>query len=224
MVPALSDRDFILQRVVRTLSESENPSSASNLVLQLALTELVKQIMREMAQDTEADNLRDDLLKKAIQLTAQRIGEQVEIADLPSVLSPYFERIYRSQRPVAKEIVELGMRLRQARQGEVLRFPKIVTDAPVPFRVTELGIRWNPEGLIAQPLAACRLNLDRMRQEYQARGLGYPWEIEIEDFVFIVEADCTIITFLEGVPASVAEQAKSALEQLAYNLYAPLKD
>lgn len=103
MVQVLSDRDFILRWVVQTLIESEDAGSTSNLVLQLAITELVKQTMRNMAQDTEADNLRGDFLKKAIQLTSQQISEQVEGADLSSTLAPYFERTYRSQRPIAKD-------------------------------------------------------------------------------------------------------------------------
>lgn len=219
MVQTLSDRDFILQRVVRILMESRDTINASNLVLQLALTELVKQVMREMAQDTEGDNLRGDLLRKAIQTTAQLIGERAEVADLPAILSPYFERIYKTQRGVAKEITELGIHLRYAMQGEVLRPPRVVTDTPVPFRVTELGIRGNPEGLVAQPLTNCSLNLDRVRNEYSVRGLGYPLEVEIEGIIFIIEADLSVITFLEGFPTSVIEQVRSAIEQLAYDLY-----
>ena len=53
MMQAVCDREFILQRVVRILAESADASNDSNLVLQLALTELVKQVMRELAQDTE---------------------------------------------------------------------------------------------------------------------------------------------------------------------------
>lgn len=49
MMQAVSDREFILQRVVRILAESADASNDSNLVLQLALTELVKQVMRELA-------------------------------------------------------------------------------------------------------------------------------------------------------------------------------
>lgn len=45
----------------------------------------------------------------------------------------------------------LGLRLRQARQGEVMRAPRIVRDAPVPFQITELGTRGQPEGLLATP-------------------------------------------------------------------------
>ncbi len=119
MVQAFSDREFILQRVVRILSENRDGINASNLVLQLALTEFVKQVMREMAQDAEGDNLRGDLLRKAIQITAQQIGERAEVPDLSTTLSPYFERIYKSQRAVAREMTELGMHLRAARQGEV---------------------------------------------------------------------------------------------------------
>ena len=223
MMQTVSDREFILQRVVRILSESADASNDSNLVLQLALTELVKQVMRELAQDTEADHLQGNLLQKAVQTTTQLIQERVETSDLPFDLSPYFERISHSQRWVAKEMTELGLRLRQARQGEVLRSPRVVLDAPVSFRVTELGTRGTPEGLIASPLAACRLNLDEVRQEYRVRGLGYPWEVEVEEITFVVEADGSIITFLEGFPGSVIEQARVALEQLAHELYEPIE-
>ena len=223
MMQAVSDREFILQRVVRILAESADASNDSNLVLQLALTELVKQVMRELAQDSEADHLQGNLLQKAVQTTTQLIQERVETPDLPFDLSPYFERISHSQRWVAKEMTELGLRLRQARQGEVLRSPRVVLDAPVSFRVTELGTRGTPEGLIASPLAACRLNLDEVRQEYRVRGLGYPWEVEVEGITFVVEVDGSIITFLAGFPGSVIEQAKAALEQLAQDLYEPVE-
>ncbi len=221
MVQALSDREFILQGVVRILAQNREASNASNLILQLALTELVKQIMRELAQDPEGDHLRGDLLRKAIQTMARLIGERVEEANLSAVLSPYLERIYKSQRGVAKEMTKLGIQLRDARQGEVLRPPRAMSNTSVPFRITELGIRGNPEGLIAQPLAACRLNLERVRQEYRVQGLGYPKEVQIEGITFVVDADGSVIIFLEGFPASVIEQARSALEQLAYTLYDP---
>ena len=223
MMQAVSDREFILQRVVRILAESADASNDSNLVLQLALTELVKQVMRELAQDTEADYLQGNLLSKALQTTTQLIQERVETADLPFDLSPYLERIYRSQRWVAREMTELGLRLRQAQHGEVLRSPRVFLDAPVSFRVTELGTRGTPKGLIAYPLTACRLNLDEIRQEYRVRGLGYPWEVEVEEITFVVEADGSIITFLEGFPDSVIEQARSALNQLAQDLYEPIE-
>ncbi|XGV96560.1 MAG: hypothetical protein ACAF41_27990 [Leptolyngbya sp. BL-A-14] len=222
MVQTCSDREFNLQGVIRILTESRNASSTSNLVLQLALTELVKQVMREIAQDTEGDDLRGDLLRKAIQITAQLVGERAEVSNLSTTLSPYFERIYKSQRGVAKEMTALGRYLREARQGEVLRLPRVVTDAPVPFRVMELGVRGNPEGLIAQPLGACRLNLDRVQQEYQVRGIGYPKEVEIEGITFVIDTDGSIIVFLEGFPMSVIEQAGVALEQLVHALYVPL--
>ena len=85
----------------------------------------------------------------------------------------------------------------------------------------ELGVRGNLEGLIVQTLTTCCLNLDRVRQEYQVRGIGYPKEVQIEGITFVVDADGSIIVFLEGFPASVVEQARSALEHLARALYAP---
>ena len=61
MMQAVCDGEFILQRVVRILAESADASNDSNLVLQLALTELVKQVMRELAQGNEADHLQGNL-------------------------------------------------------------------------------------------------------------------------------------------------------------------
>ena len=61
MTQAVCDREFILQRVMHILAESADASNDSNLVLQLALTELVKQVMRELAQGNEADHLQGNL-------------------------------------------------------------------------------------------------------------------------------------------------------------------
>ncbi len=113
---------------------------------------------------------------KAIQITAQQIGERAAVLDLSTTMSPYFERIYKSQRAVAREMTDLGMYPRSARQGEGLHFPRMVTD--VPFRITEMGVE--------------------------------------------IDADGSIIVFLEGFPISVIEQAGGVLEQLAQALYAPL--
>ncbi|MBD2077910.1 hypothetical protein H6F86_29295 [Phormidium sp. FACHB-592] len=224
MVQAISDREFILQQVVRMLLENTETSSDSNLVLQLALTELVKQVMRELAQeDGEADHLQGKLLQSAVQTTTQLIEARVEAA-AQSDLSPSFARLSRSLRWVAKEMTALGLQLRQAQQGEVMRAPKVVSDAPVPFQITELGTRGHLEGLIATPLADCRLQQERVRQSYRVQASrGYPWEVESEGITFVVEADSSIITFLEGFPDAVIEQAKAALEQLAHDLYAPLE-
>ena len=223
MVQVISDREFILQRVVRMLLENTETSNESNLVLQLALTELVKQVMRELAQASEADYPQGKLLQAAIQTTTQLLEARTETA-IPCNLSPYWARIARSLRWVAKEMTTLGLRLQEARQGEVMRAPKVVSAAPVPFQITELGSRGHPEGLIVHPLADCRLDLERVRQSYRVQASrGYPWEVESEGITFVVEADSSIITFLEGFPEAVIEQAKSALEQLAHDLYAPVE-
>jgi hypothetical protein len=193
-----------------------------NLVLQLALTELVKQVMRELAQDSEADYLQGKLLQAAIQTTTQLLEARTATA-IPCNLSPYFARIARSLRWVAKEMTDLGLRLQAGRQGEVMRAPKVVYDAPVPFQITELGSRGHSEGLIVYPLADCRLDLERVQQSYRVQASrGYPWEVESEGITFVVEADSSIITFLEGFPDSLLAQAGADLEQLAQHLYAPL--
>ncbi|PZV10824.1 MAG: hypothetical protein DCF22_15790 [Leptolyngbya sp.] len=223
MMQAICDREFILQRVVHLLTSSADDSNTSNLILQLTLTELVKQVMRELAQAEESDLRQDNLLQQAIQATTQLIEEQSETA-LQWDLSPYFERIYRSQRWVAKEMSELGIRLQQARHGEVLRSPQVISHAPVPFRMAELGIRGAVEGLIAQPLMPCQLNMERLRQDYRVHGLNFPWEVGVDEITFIVEADGNILTFLEGFPGSVIEQARSELVQLASRLYVPIAD
>lgn len=67
MVQVLSDREFSLQQVVKILLESAETSNDSNLVLQLALTALVKQVMRELVQASEADHLQGKLLQSALQ-------------------------------------------------------------------------------------------------------------------------------------------------------------
>lgn len=222
MVQAISDREFILQRVVKLLTERGNASNTSNLILQLTLMELVKQVMRELAQDEESNCLGGNLLQKAVQITTQRIQEQIEPVALQVDLSLYFQRIYRSQRLVAKEMTELGLRLQQAWQGEVLRPPRMITDALVPFKIAELGLREAPEGLIAQPLTPCQLNMEGIRQDYQVHGMNFPWEVLVDEVTFVVEADGNILTFLEGVPGSVIERARSELVQLATRLYSPL--
>ena len=109
MVQAICDREFILQRVVHLLTSSVDASNTSNLILQLTLTELVKQVMRELAQAEESDLRQGNLVQQAIQTTTQLIEERAETA-LQWDLSPYFGRIYRSQRWVAKEMSELGIR------------------------------------------------------------------------------------------------------------------
>ena len=223
MVQAICDREFILQRVVHLLTSSADVSNTSNLILQLTLTELVKQVMRELAQAEASDLRQGNLLQQAIQTTTQLIEERAETA-LQWDLSPYFGRIYRSQRWVAKEMSELGIRLQQAQHGEVLRPPQVISHTPVPFRMTELGIRGAVEGLIAQPLMPCQLNMERLRRDYRVHGLNFPWEVGVDEITFIVEADGNILTFLEGFPGSVIEQARSELVQLASRLYVPMAD
>ena len=223
MMQAISDLEFILQRVVHLLTSSADASNTSNLILQLTLTELVKQVMRELAQDEESDLRQGNLLQKAVQATTQLIEARAETA-LPFDLSPYFGRIYRSQRWVAKEMSELGVQLQQARQSEVLRSPQVISDTPVSFCLAELGIRGALEGLIAYPLMPCQLDMERLRRDYQVHGLNFPWEVGVDEITFIVEADGNIVTFLEGFPGSVIEQAKSELAQLASSLYVPIGD
>jgi hypothetical protein len=220
MVPAISDRDFILQQVVQLLATAEGHND-SNLILQLALTELVKQVMRSLAQATDTEAVPPHLLPQAVQMTLQLLEAQTATAALPVDLSPYFERINRSQRWVAKEMTALSLQLRHA-QGEVSRTPRIVHETPVPFWVLALGTWAAPEGWLAQPLAPCRLQLEALRRDYAVRGQHAPWEVTVDEITFIVESDGSIITFLEGFPDSLLAQAGADLEQLAQHLYAPL--
>lgn len=55
------------------------------------------------------------------------------------------------------------------------------------------------------------------------RGMSSPWEVEIDEAILIVESEGSSITFLSGFPSSVMEQARSALEHLAHNLYEPME-
>jgi hypothetical protein len=220
MTQVLSDLEFILQSVVRILLARADTGSTSNLVLQLALTELVKQVMRDLVQDTEKNPLEGHLLQKAIQTTVQLIEKETRTAALQYDLSPYFTRIYRSERWVAKEMTELSLRLRQSR-NEFLRSPRSVIDVPVPFRVSELGTVSTLEGVMVHPLTPCQLDLEKIRQEYIVFGNGFPLEVEMNEITFVIEADGSVITFVEGFPESVIEQVKSSLEQFVCDLYAP---
>lgn len=223
MVQVISDQEFILQWMMQFLIKRADTNNPNNLILQLTLTELVKQVMRELARDEESHCFEGNLLQKAVQITSQKIQERTEPARLQLDLSLYFQRIYRSQRLVAREMTELGFRLQQAWQGEILRPPRVITNALVPFEIAELGLREVPEGLIAYPLTLCQLNMEQVHQDYQVHGMNFPWEVVVNEFVFVVEADGSIITFLEGFPSSFFEQSQAALIHLATALYIPLE-
>ncbi|WP_146141043.1 hypothetical protein [Stenomitos frigidus] len=221
MVPVLADQVFILQQVVQLLLAQAEAPHDSNLVLQLALTELVKQVMRSFAQTTAVEALQGHLLHQAVQTTHQLLQAQVGTTGLPCDLAPYFERIYRSQHEVAQAMTELSWRLVQT-ESEVFRARTIVDTAPVPFGVTPLGIHAIPEGLLAEPLQPCGLQREVLQRDYAVRGLHFPWEVTVQGLTCIVESDGSLITFLEGLSPAQVLQAGTSFELLARDLYVPL--
>lgn len=220
IVPVLSDQAFLRQQVRSLLRAQAAAPHDSNLVLQLVLTELVKQVMRSFAQTTAPEALQGQLLHEAVQTTHQWLQAQAGPEGLPCDLSPYFERLYRSQHEVAQAMTALSWRLVQT-EGAVFRAQGVVDTAPVPFCITPLGIQSIPDGLLAEPLRPCGLQREVLQRHYAVRGLHFPWEVTVQGLTCIVESDGSLITFLEHLSPAQLLQAGASFEQLARDLYVP---
>ncbi|MBD1867207.1 hypothetical protein H6F95_07810 [Cyanobacteria bacterium FACHB-471] len=191
--------------------------------IELGLTELVKNQMRQLAQE-DRDDKQINLLEQAIRVIEQRVQEQMSECDLQFCFAAYWASVRKALKFPAKEIAELGEKLRQSRRLERISERQQITSAnQVLFEVIEVGLQNAIEGLIAVPLpTVLELNLEGIRQNYLLEGDWFPFQVAVEKLQFVFDDDGTISVSTENFPEQLLLKARQVLLDLANQSYISL--
>jgi hypothetical protein len=76
------------------------------------------------------------------------------------------------------------------------------------------------EGLLATPTEnVTALNIDGIRQAFPTQGEWFPFEVSLDNFLFVVDDDGAIFISTENFPKEVLDRARTILHKLAEMLY-----
>jgi len=191
--------------------------------IELGLTELVKSQMRQLAQE-DRDDKQINLLEQAIRVIEQRVQERMAECDFQLCFATYWASVRKALKAPAKEIAELGEKLRQSKRlGRISERQQITSANQVLFEVIEVGLQNAIEGLIAVPLSTVlELNLEGIRQNYPLEGDWFPFQVTVGKLQFVFDDDGTISVSTENFPEQLLLEARQLLLDLANQSYISL--
>ncbi|MBD2054647.1 hypothetical protein H6F88_01145 [Oculatella sp. FACHB-28] len=220
-VKVLSQEEFVLQNVVaiaRCLMQREVEQHSS--ALELSLVELVREQMRSLSRESEGDQ-EANLLETAIAIVQKGVQGRLQEDSVQFNFDSYLASVRRTLKFPAREIAELGERLKQSREMQRLgERRRLISQSQVPFEVTEVGLRGAIEGLFAFPLTeVCVVDVGQVQPPYQVKGEWFPFLVTAESLEFVVDDDGSIFVATENLPERLIELAGEGLMELANQLY-----
>lgn len=194
-----------------------------SLGIEFAITELVRDEMRSLAQRERHFPSANDLLRLAI----ERVSEKIETALAQTKgdfdLDTYVHKVRTSLRFPAMEIQSLGEKLAESRDVERLGAKEdMISDSGRHFVVHELGLRHAIQGMLVEPTEECQeINIDAIREQprWQVEGEWFPYEVLAEDFVFVIDDDGSVFVSTANLPPELRKSAVGLLRQVAELLY-----
>lgn len=217
----LSQEEFTLKNLVELIeSAMERGSTRYSSSIECSLTELVKERMRRIVQ--EDDLYRSgDILGFAIQDVREKLQELLGARANGFDLSPYFNSAKATLKFPARELSDLGNRLRLSRSTKRIgERRRIAEAAQAPFEITEVGLQNLIEALIASPAGQVyELNLEEVKRSYEVEGDWFPFQIVVEEFEFVIDDDGTVFISTENFPEKLVMEAREILLVLAKLLY-----
>jgi hypothetical protein len=142
---------------------------------------------------------------------------------LTRMVTKYSEQlVFQPLAPAAKEMSGLTRKLIESkgrkRIGE--KTPVSTVDARRHYDVLELGLLESVQGLLAIPAPDVgALDVDGIRQAYPTEGDWFPFEVRVDDLLFVIDDDGSLFISTENFPRDVLGRAKLALHHLAEKLY-----
>lgn len=98
--------------------------------------------------------------------------------------------------------------------------PITAIDARSPYELFRLGFVDSIEGLLAIPTPdVATLDIDRIREEFRTNGDWFPFEVAVDDLVFVLDDDGSLYISTENFPQEALDRAESVLRRLAPILY-----
>jgi hypothetical protein len=220
----LSQEEFVLQNVVaiaRCLMQRDVEQHSSGL--EVSLVELVRERMRILSRESKGDQ-EANLLEAAIAIVQEKVQGRLQEQGMGFNFDSYLASVRRTLKFPAREIAELGERLKQSREMQRLgERRRLTSQSQVPFEVAEVGLRGAIQGLFAFPLTeVCVVDVEQVQPPYQVKGEWFPLLVTAEPLEFVVDDDGSIFVATENLPERLMELAGEELVELANQLYTHL--
>lgn len=216
---------FIINSIVRMIVASNGEIKAEqsdNIAISFGVEELVKQNMRLLSQELAEVEGWEDLLDMAMRRTGDQLERELRSNRVKFDLEPYLTDAKDSLEAAAKEMSGLNRKLIESREQK--RIPDKTSigtgDAHHRYEVSELGLLESIEGLLAIPAAGVAdLNVEGIREAFPTEGRWFPFEVRVDDFLFVIDDDGAIYISTENFPREALDRARMALHRLAGILY-----
>ncbi len=197
-------------------------SKTYSISLEFALTELVREEMRRMAQQELPRGAAKELLRAALSRVTTRVEKTLETEQVRFDLSKYERRVREKLAFPAKEIRNLGEELSKSRSESRLGAKEeLISDRGRRFVVHELGLREAIQGLLVEATDQVQeIDVDLLPgQRWQIEGEWFPYEVHADEFVFVIDDDGSIFVSTANLPGELREKASRMIRQIADALY-----
>jgi len=218
---------YLPDRIVQLIeqgSRTDAPTGGYSNAVEFALLELIREKMRELAQDFGFTRDRGRLLTAAIGSAADQVEALLEGKGLPADLKQYLERAREKLGPAANELQELGGRLDVSQKtGKLVPRAERSTESRRAFEVRQIGLAESVEGLLALPASEVHeISTERLEYDLGCQVVGdwFPFEVPYEDLVLVIDDDGSVYVSVENLPPRLVEQARKLIEKIAGLLYA----
>lgn len=222
-----SQHEFILNKLIETIRSIKEKSETLidyNGSIEFMITEIISDKMRKIASENEKINNSGELLARAIEFVNEILLKEFNKNNISFEIEDYFSMIRQKLDFPAREVFDLRENL--ARSKEINRVGEKTlshTNFNVPFEIIELGLRDSIDGLLVNPLIkSYEIDIDKIKEKYETNGDWFPYEVNIEDSVYVIDDDGTIFTSTENYPKRIILQMKYIMEKLANELYIPI--
>ena len=217
-----SEADFILTNIIESIHQRKpEKNSDYSSTLELSLTELIRNIMRSMAQENiQRRSHRTQLLQEAINLADTWIKEKLE-SKVSFHLSKYSENIKNNLRFTSQEMEGLTTRLIDSRERSRVgdRYQQ-KSKKGIRFEFIDIGLRDMLEGILVRPInTSIGINIESAKSKYDIEGTWFPFKITAQRYTFVVDDDGTIFVSTDNLPPDLVYEVKEILHQVASDLY-----
>lgn len=208
--------------MARVVAQSRDKRSYS-LRVEFALTEIVRDEMRAIAQQEQPRARTGDLLQVAVTRVAGSIDDSLEEHNIVFDLEKYVRKVQEKLSFPAREIQTLGERLAESRGiARLGRKEDADSESGRRYTIHELGLREAIQGLLVEPSQQVQeLDIDAVREQTQwhVEGEWFPFEVTIEELVFVIDDDGSIFVPTANLPGELQQRVRNMIRRVADVLY-----
>jgi hypothetical protein len=220
----VSEGKYIVDSIVEELNlkrrNGEKGDDYSN-ILRYSFDELVKRNMRDIAQESWSDLDQNEMVNRSVEEAEYSVKKEMRKRGFDFDIRRYTSESRKLLGPLAKEISDLRKELDSARRsGRIGLRIGLEEHGAVPFEIVEIGLKGLTEGLICVPTTdVFELNLGAVEDFCRSPQDRFPVEIEINEFVYVIDDDGSLFISTENFPDKLMEQARQYLVELCKQIY-----